>query len=267
MLYPLDENGYVINEASLALVQPEYLPAVEAIVGLLLQEFSTKLESIHIRGSVSVGRALPHLSDIDVVALSQEALSEEETRGLREKVINIGTDYSFIPFLDVTVLTKEQLTQTPTYSNLCVYLAVQSFCVWGRDMLSFLPRVKPGRKLALQMYGNIEQELVSLRNCIEGSEERSYLGSPQPVEFWCVWLMRVLLRGGMGIVMFRKPVFTQDLITCAEQLSALYPETQKHVAQALKYAIRPTGDREELVRFYDAYVPLFIKLWNENAYA
>ena len=65
----LDPEGYIVSEADLANVQPEYRGVPEAAADLLVRELGRRLHSGYLYGSVVRGNAVPGSSDLDLVAV------------------------------------------------------------------------------------------------------------------------------------------------------------------------------------------------------
>lgn len=264
MLFPIDKNGCVINEASDSEVQEQYKPAIQELLAISKIRLEENFRSFYVRGSVSVGRAIPDISDLDVVIFVNKEIQADYIAWFSDQAKQLEKKYFFITFVDITVITLERLLNSIEYSNLKIYLKTQSFCVEGEEMLHFLPEVIPGRSLAISMYGqNLINELNNLRSVINGEVIRKYHDEEKPLEFWCIWIMRVLLRSGLGLVMISKPVYSQDLKTCAEVFCEKYPQYSKDIQKALEYAINPVSDKKELASFFDNFVPQYIKLWEQ----
>lgn len=64
MLYKTDRNGYILNEADSKKIQPYYKKILKEINQLYIDELGSNLLNVYIRGSVSVGRAKPYISDM-----------------------------------------------------------------------------------------------------------------------------------------------------------------------------------------------------------
>lgn len=78
MLYKIDKNGFVVNEARLEKVQPYYRKILKEINKLYNDKLDDNLLSIYIRGSVSVGKAKQGISDIDSVVVTKEELLRKD---------------------------------------------------------------------------------------------------------------------------------------------------------------------------------------------
>lgn len=262
MLYPIDKNGLVINEASVAKIQEQYKVPIRQVEKICKDSLEGNLQSIYVRGSVSVGRAIIGISDLDIVVIVNTDISESDRTIILSRILEIRETFSFITLIDITILTQETLLNAPEYKNLPIYLKTQSCCLFGESILDTLPSVKPGKDLAIKMYSNLEAEFSDLRNVVAGiNQSRQYLYQTQPLKFWCVWTMRTLLRSGLGLVMAEKMLYSQDLKTCFLEFSKKYPDYHKGMEKALEYAMNPIDDQKELLLFFDNFISKYLKLW------
>ncbi|MBP6974791.1 MAG: nucleotidyltransferase domain-containing protein [Candidatus Pacebacteria bacterium] len=264
MLYALDDSGSIINEASLSKVGPDYRPIIDLMVNALQDKLSDKLKSIYVRGSVSVGRAQPNISDIDIVVILHIPLTEEEKNWCKDFSATLSKQYPFVTFVDLTCITSEELSNADEYRRLRVYLATQSVCLYGEDILGDLGKVKPSKKLSLEMYRGLDTELEELKEYFyRPTETRSYLGEVQSPEFWCVWTMRTLLRSGLGLVMCSRPLYTQDLPTCYAEFAKEFPEFEGEMKKALVWAHTPTSDKQAVGEYLQDFLPKYLELWKK----
>jgi uncharacterized protein len=264
MLYSLDINACVINGASLNKISAEYRPLVDLAVESLKNKLPNKLHSIYIRGSVSAGRAQPYISDLDLVAILYEALTDEEMDWRKNLSQALCAQYPFVTFIDLTCITHEELFTAQQYCRLRVYLATQSVCLYGENILGDLEKVKPSKKLFFEMYQGLDTELEELtKYFLSPLANKSYLGEVQPAEFWCVWAMRTILRSGLGLVMCSRPVYTQDLPTCYEEFSKEFPEYEGYMKHALVWAHTPTSDKGVVSEYLKEFMPKYKELWEK----
>jgi hypothetical protein len=119
-----------------------------------------------------------------------------------------------------------------------------------------------GKSLALTMYGDVEKELTKLFKYFSNSRSHlTYQGVEHPVSFWCVWTMRVILRSGLGLVMLKKSIYSQDLFTCRDEFSKEYPVLAIYMHKAFELALHPTNKREDVIYFLEAFLPKYLALW------
>lgn len=264
MLYGISETGSVINEATLEKIQPEYSPLLEEINDFYKWELNENLLSIYIRGSVSVGRAKSGISDVDSVAITRKPVSMEKQSEVFRFSLDLQRRYPFVTLVDMTVISLDTLLNEKGFSNLKIYLKTQSIRLYGEDILPKIKDVKPGRELALEMYGDLREKLQELEDFFSGiGPEKTYLGEERPVEFWCIWTMRTILRSALGLIMIREPVYSQDLETCAETFSSRYPEYRPYMDKALFWAMNPTSNKKEISEYLKEFSPKYSALWGQ----
>lgn len=263
MLYKLDRLGRVINSANTKKIQPYFKKILKEINKFYFHGLGSNLSSVYVRGSVSVGRAIPFVSDIDSIAIIKNKATDRTLRNIAQFSKKLEKKYPRIAGCDLTVITREELFSRQ-YSRLRVYLKTQSICLYGQNILNQLPEVKPGRRLAKLMSNDLKEEFVFLRNIFSGREKKpKYNYRRRPIKFWCVWTMRTFLRSGLGLIMVNQPVYTQDLVTCYEMFSQNYPAYQKQMKRALNWSIKPTSNKKTLLNFINIFAPQFLKLWDK----
>lgn len=264
MLYSINKDGVVVNDAHVDRIQEEYRSIIEEVNNYYKEELVSNLLSIYIRGSVSVGKAKPFISDIDSVAIVSTDISPKKQKEIHEYSKKLQEKYPFVTLVDMTVISLSTLLSEKEFSNLKIYLKTQSIHLYGEDIRSKIKDVKPGRGLALEMYGDLREKLQELENYFSRiGPEKTYLGEKRPAEFWCVWTMRTILRSALGLVMIREPVYSQDLETCAGVFSSRYPGYKQYMDKALFWAMNPVSDKEEIGDYLKEFSPKYNALWEE----
>lgn len=264
MLYNLNEKGEVINNASIDCIQPPYQSILKKIEKFYKKTLGENLLSIYIRGSVSVGRAKPFISDVDSVAITHTDVTPQKLKVINEYSKELQQKHPFVTLVDMTVISRKALWENDEFSNLKIYLKTQSVCLYGENVTKEIEVVRPGRELALEMYGDLPEKLQDLEKVFShNTTEKTYLGEKRPIEFWCIWTMRTILRSGLGLVMFKRPVYSQDLETCAEVFLDQYPEYKLDIEKALFWAMNPTSDKERIHSYLKEFLPMYISLWNK----
>jgi hypothetical protein len=229
---------------------------------LYVDKLGNDLLSIYIRGSVSTGRAKANISDVDSVAIVKRKLTRKKLLWTIKAADNLEKKYPKAGLIELTIVSLKELLKSKKYRNLRICLKTQSVCLMGKDILPQLSKVKPGKKLGIYLYGDLKQELETLKKIFSGKMiNREYLFRRRPIKFWCVWMSRVLLRAGLGLVMIKEPIYSQDLKTCFSVFIKEYPEYKKEAQQLLKWSIRPTSNKKQLFNFLDNFAPRFLKLW------
>lgn len=264
MLYKINKNGFIVNEANIKKIQPYYKKILKEIDRLYVDKLGDNLLSVYVRGSVSVGRAKFNISDIDSVAIIKRKLAKKDLLWIVKTANDLEKKYPKAGLVELTIISLKELLESTKYKNLRVYLKTQSICLRGKDILPQLPQIKPGKKLAICLYGNVSEELEILKKIFSNKRiSRDYLFEKRPIKFWCMWMARTLLRAGSGLVMLQKPIYSQDLKTCFALFTEKYPEYTREMLQLLEWAVNPTNNRQQLFDFLDNFTPKFLKLWRE----
>lgn len=266
--FPTDSDGYLQNTGSTDLIQPEIAPLLDEIIGRCRSHLEDEIISIYVRGSVSVGEAYLHSSDVDMVLVLPEEVPRSSLTWTIPTVDELLRRYNVVSDIDITIISLERLLHDPDYARLRVYLVTRSALLWGEDILDTLPRFKPDKDLALHMYPNIEEQLTLLQQIFIGeSKSRAYLGRERPNDFWCIWTMRTILRSAQALTMATEGVYDCELKACLENTVAVYPNLRAYLEQAYAWALNPTRDANTLVSFLDSYLPVFLELWHEKVEA
>ncbi len=265
MLSKLDKNGFIINQAGKNKIQAKYKPIIEEIVDLYSKRLGDNLVGVYLRGSIAEGKAIPNLSDLDSIAITEKEIPSEKLRWSAVYSKQLEKKYPFVKGIELAIVPLKTVLRSKEYFHLRVCLKTSGFCLYGKDLIPLLSPVKPGKKLALELYGDISRELRQLKAIFSGkSKNTSYLFIARPTKFWCIWTMRVLLRSGLCLVMINEPIYSRDLKTCFEEFSKSYPEYKKYMQQALYWSKNPTNDNKLLLTFLDDFGPKFINLWKIN---
>ena len=67
--FGVDENGIILTEVSRDYITPQFKPAVEDILKIIIQEFASELDGIFLYGSVVTGKAVAEKSDLDSILI------------------------------------------------------------------------------------------------------------------------------------------------------------------------------------------------------
>jgi len=219
-----------------------------------------------VRGSVATGKAKPPISDIDLVLVVDYERLDAAKGYFNAIVTDLVHKYApDITEIDLTVTTIDVLLYDSDIKNLKIYMKYQSVLLRGVDILNELPGVYPGPYLAMYMYGDLESELKSLeRQFSRIGEPKTYQNKERPDSFWCVWMMRTILRSAMALSMFEDSYFTQDLQECNRMAKKYYPELSDFLDESLRLAIEPSNDANYLLDFMHRYVAEYLQTWNRR---
>lgn len=264
MLFRINKEKIILNDASIERIQPKYKEVLDEIGKICLKEFGQKMQSLYVRGSVSSGLAIPFASDIDIVAIVKKNIGKIKLKFVGNIIKELEKKYPFVTMIDLTVISSRELFFSCDYSKLRVYLKTQSVCLWGQDIVKKIPSYKADRNLFLIMHNNLENELLELHNFFSCNIiDKKYQNSLRPTEFWCVWTMRTILRASLGLIMVKKPYYSPDLKTCRDIFVKEYPSFRNDMNIVFEWALNPTSDKKEICDFLGQFIPKFMKLYKE----
>lgn len=229
--FQTDENGFLVNPASLEKIQEKWKPIIDDVVDVYKNLYGEKLKNVYIRGSVAKGEAVEGVSDIDTFAyvdLSEEELKEKTTN--REMRKHIEEKYAFVEDIEMGAYPLSEIADDSIILN-------QSLCVYGDPVV--VPKLRVGKEMAIHSPGfhNRFKWFERFLEKDEGDEE---------VKRGCVWLMKGLLRVGFELTMERSQKYTRDLYRCYETFAEYYPEKEAEMREVLDLALNPTADKNKM---------------------
>lgn len=227
-----DEDGYLVNIASLANIQPEWQAAVDAVTDTCVTHMGNDLHSVYVCGSVARGCAVHGSSDLDMIALTQSSDTEQSKDWQIEMDFEMKRSF---PFITEVELVTEARSNVLSLRGLRRILKLHSACVAGVDITGDLPRMKAGIEVAAA-YHNLESEILKHLMNIQSKKLKNQ------IEHSCAWIMKKIVRTAFELVMEREGRYTTDLQSCYDFFSDYYPEHRHSVFRALQLATTPTTD-------------------------
>ncbi len=233
----VNDQGFLVNPASINKIQPEWRPAVDEILNAYKEKCGDVLHSVYLRGSVAKGAAVPFVSDIDTFAYVN--LTKEQIR-------NGMIDLSWIESLQNSLKAKYPFVQGfEIYIDPLAHAMkdkitlLQSVCLCGEDITKEVSEMKVGRELFGHMYA-FEKDLAGFEEWIKETH------TPEEIQEECVWLMKRFLRTGLELTLERAGKYTRDLYPCYKVFAEYYPEKDTMMKEVLRLAINPSNDIESL---------------------
>ena len=144
----LDPEGYIVPEADLANVQPEYRGLPEAAADLLVRELGPRLHSGYLYGSVVRGNAVPGRSDLDLVAVLWTPIEATDRLAASHVERGLVARFPVLPTAGVALTHLEEVRSSSQRHGMQVFLRDLSVCVCGEDLRPGLPRTRPSAAVA-----------------------------------------------------------------------------------------------------------------------
>jgi uncharacterized protein len=243
-----NQYGFLISDLKKNSIQPKWGKAVKKAV-LILKKQIPSIHSVYIRGSVATGRAIDNVSDVDFLVVTKK-----QTRDVYKQRVFCGLEilareFPFITRFDVGYYTAKDIINIKERA----LVKLRSVCVYGKDISSKIPTLKPGRDICVTLLG-LEKEIEQTLSEIE---EGYY--TKDNTKAMCTWMMKRLVRGGLELVSERDRVFTRDLYLCFENFSAHYPKYKIYSYEALGLAIYPEDNIPKIKKIIKVYGGFLVK--------
>ncbi|MDY7224164.1 hypothetical protein [Halalkalibacterium halodurans] len=81
---PTDKQGFILNDASVAKIQPEHMTLIEDVVEDYRLHMGDHIHSLYIRGSIPRGLGIYGVSDLDTLAVTHVAPGSLDLRWVEE---------------------------------------------------------------------------------------------------------------------------------------------------------------------------------------
>ncbi|WP_096439136.1 nucleotidyltransferase [Alteribacter populi] len=240
-----DDNGYILNDSSLKKIQPEFFAMVEEVTEYYQTHLGLDLHSVYIRGSVPRGLGINSVSDLDTIAITNKETNDIDLKWADKAEQELNSKYNCVNGVEFSFYYIEDVLETVNFSIIPFMIKTHSVCVFGEDLNVHLPNYKADKTL-----GN--EHLVNLRNQIERAKEDLYDNDDiEDILDCCGWIMKIIVRAGLALVIEKENKYTRDLFPAFEIFSKYYPEKESEMKQAVKYAINPIENANEIKDFLD----------------
>jgi predicted nucleotidyltransferase len=265
MILKTDEKGFLINEGKIKNIPERILIILKEILLFTQNELGANLLSAYIRGSVSVGRFIDNVSDIDFVVIAKNKLSRQNIDNFLKYSLDLDKKYNWVRGFDLFVCSEEDLLNTPELNKLRVYLKTQSVLMFGQDIMSNVKKYKPDKELSQALLSEIDREFNFL-NIIFSSPNQDFQYNHQirDLDFWCIWMSRTVLRFSLYASLNQHHSYTNDLVDCCQIVSKIYPEFENDLKQALDWSQAPIKDQIILKAYFEKVAPKIKSIFKIN---
>ncbi|MEA5523093.1 nucleotidyltransferase [Limnoraphis robusta] len=246
----VDEAGFIIREASINKITPEWRLLVDQVILAYQNYWHHAIDSIYIRGSVAVGKAISGVSDLDSFAVVNTEKSQLDDSWFDSFQEQLKFQYPFCTGVELKALESDCLLNLnlDSYHNLRMLLKTQAACVWGEDISLQFPPCKPDINAVSHAF-DLEQDLQRVIIDLQQLDETQ----SGTVEKICQWIMKRMVRSGFEIVMETAQCYTRDLYPCYELFSRYFPQQKSQMYQALTWAINPIDERVKISEFLNSF--------------
>ncbi|MFC4737145.1 nucleotidyltransferase [Bacillus daqingensis] len=238
----VDQDGFIINETSASHIDMHYWKSIEEAVDACIFHVKDHLQSIYLRGSVPKGQAIKYISDLDMILVTKEPITNQVEAALDNSLSEIAERHDVLSGIELNSVTAETLTGSREFSMMAFMISTQSVCMYGEHIKPKLPPFRISRALANAHLLYVESHLASARQDIVDNED-----DPEDMLDCCSWIMKIIVRAGMALKTVEAQRFSRDLYPAYLLFSQNFPALQEKMRLMLSYAISPSGDRDELL--------------------
>jgi hypothetical protein len=233
-----DDQGFIISDSSVDKIGLPWKEVVDRAVLECESILKDALHSIYVRGSVSRGMAVEGISDLDMVVLIKQAITDEQKLALEVASSKLEGAYPFCAKVELGV--HEQQAVLMGRDRVAAHLKMYAACVYGDNLIPQLPKVKIGPDVMLHAFGFNR----AIKARISRIESGDLAFSPKA----CQWIMKRIIRSGGELIMERERVYVRDLYPCYQLFSKHYPDQEEAMKKVLWLCLNPTSDLAEVKR-------------------
>jgi hypothetical protein len=124
-------------------------------------------------------------------------------------------------------------------------IKTHSVCVFGEDLTVHLPKYKADKTLGNEHLVNLKNQVEQAKEDLDGNEDI------EDILDCCSWVMKIIVRAGLALVIEKENQYTRDLFPAYKIFSEHYPEKEPDMKQAVKYAINPIENPNEILDFLE----------------
>lgn len=232
----LDPDGYIIPEADLDKVQPEYRGVPQAAAEVLMERFGSRLHSGYVYGSVVRGNATPGRSDLDLLVVLLTAATGADQAAATDVAAVLQERYPVLAAVGVGCTHVNEVLSADERYGLQVFLRELSVCVCGEDLRSRLPRTRPGAAIAAGFHQDTPAVLARARAALSSATD------PDVLQRTCRAASRRMVQAAFAIVMARDGVWATVLAEQAAIVGDAFPEWAQAARCAAQQGRQPVAD-------------------------
>jgi predicted nucleotidyltransferase len=228
---------YIKKEVALNKIPARYKPIVEDVKSELL-EFSDKIHSIYLYGSVATGKAKSPTSDLDLVVVLKAKPTLRLKNKLKELEKSLSIKYQKA-FREVgfAITYKNEVLRGKEAFGWRFFLTILSVKIFGDNLFHKEMKFSPSRKLARNLHSDIEKN-------IEEAKKKIKSANSDDAKLQIKSIMKKIIRTAFSIVMEVENYWTTDLDEMTKIFTKHYPEKKQQINAVLKMAKSQSPDKK-----------------------
>ncbi|NYF81358.1 nucleotidyltransferase domain-containing protein [Granulicella arctica] len=239
----LDAEGYIEICCAVEKISPVYRPVLDDSIALLTSTFEARLHGIYLYGSVATGHARLGKSDIDLLVIFSNPISDPDQAKIKHVAKNLSASYqSCVREIGIGAAPLQEALSKESLPGLGCFIKHLCVCVAGEDIRPLLPKFRPSIEVARGFNGDYAIDTQATLN------ELGETNQPAIAQAVMRRICRKTVRTGFSLVMPRLGRWTTELETSFEYFCRYYPEKRTSMTLILDWIQRPPEDKTEFLR-------------------
>lgn len=228
---------YIKKEVALKKIPARYKPIVENVKSELL-EFSDKIHSIYLYGSVATGKAKSPTSDLDLVVVLKAKPTLKFKTQLKELENSLSQKYQK-EFREVgfAITYKNEVLRGKEAFGWRFFLTILSVKIFGDNLFQKEMKFSPTKKLAKNLHSDVAKN-------IEEAKKKIVSANSEDAKLQIKSIMKKIIRTAFSIVMEQENYWTTDLDEMTKIFTKYYPEKKQQINAVLKMTKSKSPDRK-----------------------
>ncbi|WP_394152833.1 nucleotidyltransferase domain-containing protein [Vibrio maritimus] len=240
--------------------QPTYVPVVEDLIACLKSGLKDNLHSVYIYGSVANGNAIPNVSNLDVVLVTQRPLAAGQKSLFNSINWRFQKDFPFVKGLAVRTALVSEVASLSALFTWGFLLKQCCTNVYGEDLAECFGHYVPSWEIAKQWNMDIEQSAAILRREVALAEDAQSQLSAQRQ------LAKKLLRAAYGLVLHKTKRWLDDPLESGRAFLDYYPERQQTIERLGILLGQRVIPKRSVVGLLDDFAPWLAKEYQKTEF-
>lgn len=238
-----DTENNIINDSRLEYIKPEFYNVIKEIIDLYKTHLGENLHSIYIRGSIPRGLGIDGVSDLDTIAVVNQDVKDIDLDWTTQAEQNLNYKFDHVNGIEMAFYNVDDILITDEFFIIPFMIKTHSICVFGDNLIPQLPNYKADKSLGNEHLFNLSAQIQTAKNDLADND------GLEDILDCCSWIMKIIVRAGLALVIEEEHKYTRDLYPAYQIFSQHYPEKETEMKQAVKYAVDPSNDPNEITAF------------------
>ncbi|NVD06435.1 nucleotidyltransferase domain-containing protein [Vibrio sp. JPW-9-11-11] len=203
--------------------QPQYQPAIDALVSFVKTGLGENLHSVYLYGSVARKTAKPNHSNLDVIVVTQHPFGDIKTTLFNSIRWRFQKAYPFITEINFKTALVSEVASLDSIFSWGFQLRHCSVCIYGDDLSECFGDYEPSWEIAKYWNMDVEDWVAVYRNRIARADKEPDQIRAQKI------IAKKLLRASYSLVMHKDKRWYDDPIECGRAFLRYHPEKQVEI--------------------------------------